>query len=107
MERLFTEACAFPYHELITKVRIGFPTVRIEAQFQKAVAYGEVLELIVDVINVSRRSVTFNYKLVGSDRNERAQARMVHVAMSLDSMTSIDIPDNLRERLNGLLSKLD
>jgi 4-hydroxybenzoyl-CoA thioesterase len=102
MERFFKEECASPYAELIIQRRIGFPTVKIEAQFEKAVAYGEELEIVVEVESVGQRSLTINYKLNRSDLVECAQAKMVHVAMDLDSGTSIEIPTDLRERLKIL-----
>ena len=102
MERFFNEACALPYAELITQRRIGFPTVKIDAQFEKAVAYGEELEVVVEIEKISRSSVTINYKLIRSDLVQCAQANMVHVAINLDSRTSIEVPNDLRRRLQIL-----
>ena len=102
MERFFNEECALPYAELITQRRIGFPTVKIDAQFEKAIAYGEELAVVVDIEKIGRSSLTLNYKLIRSDLVQCAQATMVHVAMNLDSSTSIEIPNDLRERLQIL-----
>jgi 4-hydroxybenzoyl-CoA thioesterase len=100
MERFFSEHCRVPYHRLVTQSRIGFPTVKIDAQFTKPFVYGDEIEVMINVANVSRRSVTLSYRLVrATDTVQCAQVTMVHVAMDLDSRSSVAIPDALRAPL--------
>ena len=97
MERFFSEHCGAPYHGLVSQDRIGFPTVSVEAQFEKPLIYGDDIEVLIEVVKVSRRSVTLSYGLVRStDMVQCAKVTMVHVAMNLDSRQSIEIPDTLR-----------
>ena len=97
MERFFSEHCGAPYHSLVSQYRIGFPTVSVEAQFEKPLIYGDEVEVLIEVVKVSRRSVTLNYALIRSaDMVQCAKVTMVHVAMNLDSRHSIEIPDTLR-----------
>ena len=97
MERFFSEHCEAPYHSLVSQNRIGFPTVSVEAQFEKPLIYGDEVDVLIEVVKVSRRSVTLNYGLVRScDMVQCAKVTMVHVAMNLDSRHSIEIPDMLR-----------
>ena len=97
MERFFSEHCGVPYHSLVSQNRIGFPTVSVEAQFEKPLIYGDEVDVLIEVVKVSRRSVTLNYGLVRStDMVQCAKVTMVHVAMNLDSRHPIEIPDMLR-----------
>ncbi len=100
MERFFSEYCGVPYDQLITKNRLGFPTVSVNAQFKEPIRYGDNVEVWMDVVNLSRRSITFNYRLVRAlDSVQCATVTMVHVAMNLDSRRSIEIPETIRQRL--------
>ena len=100
MERFFAEHCGVPYADLISEGRLGFPTVKVDAQFEKPLVYGDEVAVLVQVENVSRRSVTLNYRLArGIDMVQCAVVMMVHVAMNLDSRESTDIPETLRVRL--------
>ena len=102
MERFFSEYCGVPYDQLIAKNGLGFPTVSVNAQFEEPIIYGDNVEIWMDVVNLSRRSVTLNYRLVRkSDSVQCAAVTMVHVAMNLDSRQSIEIPETLRQRLEN------
>jgi 4-hydroxybenzoyl-CoA thioesterase len=99
MERFFSEHCGVPYADLISQSRLGFPTVKVEAQFEKPLVYGDEVDVSIEVINVSPRSVTLNYRLArGIDMVPCAVFTMVHVAMNLDSRKSTEIPEALRLR---------
>ena len=100
MERFFAERCGIPYNDLILKERIGFPTVKIEAEFITPLIYGDDAEVTVEVARVGTSSLKLLYTLrrVG-DEETCARVEQVHVAMSLDSKRSQAIPSYLRERL--------
>jgi 4-hydroxybenzoyl-CoA thioesterase len=102
MERFFSEHCGVSYAQLISQSRLGFPTVKVDARFEKPLVYGDEVDILIDVVNVSRRSVTLNYRLArGIDLIQCAVVTMVHVAMNLDSSTSIEIPETLRMRFEA------
>ena len=103
MERFFSERCSAPYHQLLAQRRFGFPTVKVDAEFVDPLVYGDEVDVSVDVANVSRRSVTLHYCLSrAKDMVRSAQVTMVHVAMDLDSRTSIEIPETLRQPMANL-----
>ena len=103
MERFFTEKCGIAYHQLLSETRIGFPTVKVEAEFEKPLVYGDDVDVLIDVLNLSQHSVTFNYRLLrATDMIKCAEVTMVHVAMNLDSRRAIEIPSALRQPMEVL-----
>ena len=101
MERFFAEHCGLPYSDLIAKMRIGFPTVKIEAQFLSPIIYGDEVELTVDVVAIGNSSLRLGYTIRRvQDQLICARIQQVHVAMSLVTQKSELIPSYLRERLS-------
>lgn len=97
MEEFFAARCATTYESLLTRERVGFPTVNASAEFFEPLVYGDVLEVEVFVSRVGRSSATFEYRL----RREKdgklcASATLVQVSMNLDERRSVPISENLR-----------
>jgi 4-hydroxybenzoyl-CoA thioesterase len=100
MEEFLGSVLRVGYNELMVGERIGFPTVKVEAEFQKPILYGDQVRITVRVIKVGRSSLTLQYDLSRSaDNVAYATATLAHVAMNLDSRRSIEIPDRFREAL--------
>lgn len=100
MERFFAARCEISYSDLIAKERLGFPTVKIEAEFLTPLVYGDEAEIAVEVAAIGNSSL----KLVYTIRRVRddlvcARVQQIHVALSLDTKTSLSIPSYLREHL--------
>src|ERR1700709_1939656 len=55
-EDFFDAAAPFSYPELITKRRLGFPTVHITADFTAPLSYGDVAIVSLEVLKVGRSS---------------------------------------------------
>ena len=101
MERFFAEHCGLPYSDLIAKKRLGFPTVKIEAQFLSPLIYGDEVEVSVDVMAIGKSSLSLGYTIRRvEDQVICARIEQVHVAMSLVTQKSESIPSNLRESLS-------
>jgi 4-hydroxybenzoyl-CoA thioesterase len=100
MERFFAECCGVPYNDLILKERIGFPTVKIAAEFMTPLMYGDDVDVTVEVVAVGNSSLNlvYTFRRVG-DEVVCARVEQVHVAMSLDLKRSQAIPAYLREAL--------
>jgi 4-hydroxybenzoyl-CoA thioesterase len=105
MEEFIGSVLCVRYNELMVSERIGFPTVKVEAEFQKPILYGDQVQITVRVIKVGRSSLTLQYDLARSTDNVAyATATLVHAAMDLDTRRSIEIPDRFRE---GLMNSTD
>lgn len=97
MEEFFAARCGIEYHALMAERRMGFPTVKADAEFLSPLTYGDSAEVEVSVSRVGRASATFEYRLRrASDVTLCASATLTHVAMSLDSRRAVPIPDALR-----------
>ncbi|HEY0406555.1 MAG TPA: thioesterase family protein [Pyrinomonadaceae bacterium] len=97
MEEFFAARCGISYQHLMAEERIGFPTVRAEAEFMLPLVYGDVAGVEVSVAETGRSSATFEYAIRrASDGALCARARLVHVAMNLDERRAVLIPDRYR-----------
>ena len=101
MEEFFKERLGIPYDRLMADERIGFPTVRTEAEFLKPLVYGDEAEIEVSVARVGQSSATFEYTIKrASDTSLCARVTNVHVSMNLDTRLSISIPERYRPLLD-------
>lgn len=86
-----------PYFELIDKKRIGFPTVHVETDFKKPLRYGDSLDLALNVVELSRRSLTMRYE--GSRKSDGELSILAETTLAcvdLDTFKSREIPEDLR-----------
>ncbi|HYO91002.1 MAG TPA: thioesterase family protein [Pyrinomonadaceae bacterium] len=98
LEEFFGACCGIGYDRLIKEERLGFPTVRTEAEFFAPLVYGDEVDVELFVSKIGRSSAVFEYKAVrASDGTLCASARNVHVAMNLDTRRATPIPDKYRE----------
>lgn len=97
MEEFFAACCGTTYERLMRESRIGFPTVKSDAEFFAPLVYGDEVKIEVRVLRTGRSSVTFEYTMRRkNDGAIAARASQVHVAMNLDSRRATPIPDELR-----------
>jgi YbgC/YbaW family acyl-CoA thioester hydrolase len=98
MEEFFAERCGIAYHRLMADERIGFPTVKTEAEFFVPLVYGDEAEIKISVVRVGQSSVTFNYDIHrAGDSVLCARSMNIHVSMNLDTRRSVPIPDRYRQ----------
>ncbi|MFL6230296.1 MAG: acyl-CoA thioesterase [Pyrinomonadaceae bacterium] len=97
MEEFFAARCGTTYARLMREERIGFPTVKVQAEFLVPMFYGDEIEIAVHVVRVGDSSATFAYSARRkSDATLCARSEQVHVAMNLDTRRAVRVPDNLR-----------
>ncbi len=97
MEEFFVARCGTSYERLMSAARIGFPTVKAEAEFLVPLVYGDELDVEVFVSQVGLSSATFEYRILrGSEPTLCVRASLVQVAMNLDERRAVPIPENLR-----------
>ncbi|HEY7547012.1 MAG TPA: thioesterase family protein [Blastocatellia bacterium] len=97
-EDFFAHYIGIPYHLLIEEERIGFPTVRTATEFYSPLKYGDLLEIAVHVSQVGRSSVTFEFH-VYRQGELLARSSEVKVAVEIDTLEKIDIPEKYRKLL--------
>jgi len=104
MERFFAECCNVAYSSLIQDQRIGFPTVKVEAEFAVPIVYGDNIDVEMRILKLGRSSIRVSYSISRStDQVVCARIEQVQVAMDLITRHSRPIPNGLRERFDELL----
>ncbi len=90
------------YVELITKRRIGFPTVHLTADWKAPVRYGDVARVETSVTKIGSTSCTFRHVMTRlRDGVHVATVDQVVVATNLDTMTKLTLPDDARALLEA------
>ncbi len=103
MEEMFQEVVGVSYPDLLQKEKVGYPTVKSEADFVKPVAFGEVLTMSVSVERMGTSSIVFVYEgKRSSDGDVAFRVRNVQVAVDMDAWESTPIPDHHRKALETL-----
>jgi 4-hydroxybenzoyl-CoA thioesterase len=103
MEEMFSSRCGISYAQLMATERIGFPTVKVSAEFFVPLVYGDTALVEVSVSKLGQSSLTFEYSVRrASDGTLCAQSTQVQVAMNLDTRRAVAIPDKYREVFEGM-----
>jgi len=94
----FFNLSGLPYHELIDKQRIGFPTVHVETDFKKPLRYGDSLDVELSVKKLGQRSVIMHYDGYRHRDGELCVTAEVTLAcVSMDTFKPTPVPEGLRE----------
>lgn len=86
------------YPGLILRRRIGFPAVKLAAEFHRPVRYGDVLRIETTVARLGNRSLDLRYRMrLGGE----LAAELLHtvVVSDLVALRSIDMPADVRALL--------
>jgi 4-hydroxybenzoyl-CoA thioesterase len=106
LEEFFAARCGITYHDLREHERLGFPTVKSEAEFFVALTDGDKVTVEMDVLRVGHSSVTFVYRLM-RDGQLCARAVNVNVCLDMDARRGVAIPEKYRRVLTALAEKGD
>lgn len=106
MEEMFAGVVGISYAQALGQDKVGYPTVRTEADYQRPVPYGEVLDMSVAVERIGRRSVVFVYEgRRASDGEVAFRVRNVQVAVDMDAWESTPIPARHRAAFESLVEE--
>ena len=98
VEDWFGEAIGFTFSEMHLHRRVGFPIVNTGCEFFRPCHLGDLLVLELSVLKLGRSSIEFSIRgQVGGEEKFRARHKVA--MMSLDTLKSLPIPDDLRERI--------
>ena len=97
-EDWFRDAVGYPFVEMVTRDRRGFPIIRLEADFMRPSKLGDDLDFAVSVRAIGGASLKLDYDCT-CNGEPRVTIRTVLVMTNLDAGTSVQIPDWLRTRL--------
>jgi 4-hydroxybenzoyl-CoA thioesterase len=102
VEDWFADELALPFETLQVQRRIGTPIVANSCEFRKPLRLGERLTLELAVHRLGRSSIEF--EITGKVSGEaRFRARHKISMMSLDTYRAIEIPAEIRSRIEEYL----
>jgi 4-hydroxybenzoyl-CoA thioesterase len=105
-EDFFDSAAPFSYPDLISKKRLGFPTVHIEADFKAPLSYGDTAIVSLEVLEIGRASVKTRYEIRRKrDGTTSFTALITTVLISLDTQKSQPLTDELRRVFESYLTR--
>ena len=97
MEEFFAAHCGITYQKLLDDERIGFATVKIEAEYFVPLLYGDTVEVELEITDLGRSSARFNYTVKRADDSVLcAQSSQIQVAMDIDKRKAIPLPEKYR-----------
>jgi len=103
LEDFFGEFVGVEYDRVLTEERLGFPAVGLNVNFFRPLRFGETVILAMSITHLGRSSVRFRYRVRGEDGTERAEAEVTVTTVSLDSFSSVPIPDRYRRVFERVL----
>ncbi len=96
-EDFFREQAGVPYDQVLGKLRIGFPTVHIDADFTSPLKYGDRVDIELSVVRIGKRSVTCQYRAFRSANGELcATAQITTATVNMDDFKPTALTENLR-----------
>ena len=94
MEAMFKHHVGVTYATTLQVEKVGYPTVKSEAEFSRPVPYGESLRLRMLTERIGNASVHFRYEgFKASDDALAFRVRNIQVAVDMDAWKSVPIPD--------------
>lgn len=101
--RFFEEAweliCGIDYPTIISKHRLGFPTVATSSTHHAPLRYGDTAHCRLWVEEVGTSSIVWQYRFSDQNRNVAWSAEVTTVCVNLDDFQSQPIPEKIAESL--------
>ena len=94
----FTNALAVSYADMITKSRVGVPTVKLDCDFTAISRLGDRITIGLTIVRVGSRSFTLELGCRSGDEI-RAKVRQVLVTTSLETHKAIAIPEHIKSAM--------
>jgi 4-hydroxybenzoyl-CoA thioesterase len=107
VEEWFDRGLRIPYADLVTRRRVGLPTVRLQVDFTAVSRLGDVLTQSLAVTHLGHSSLHLHTEFHGvpagapaaAERELRMRCRQVIVCTSLDDHRPRPLPDDIRAAL--------
>ena len=97
MEDWFADALGVPYPEVVK--RVGFPSVHVETDFRKPLAYGDHVRIHVDIVKIGSKSLTLKYTAYRMPDDELSAEATITTVCIDEKFNSTKIPGDLREKV--------
>ncbi len=89
------------YDLLLSKERVGFPTVHVETDFGVPLRHGDAIDVEMTLLKMGRSSFTCAYRVL-RDGKLCARAEITTATVNLDKMEAMPIPERYRAALEKI-----
>ena len=97
LEDFFRDEVGIPYHSVEEALRVAMPVVRIETDFERPLAHGDIVTIELETEAIGTSSVTLRYKVFRPGQAEPAAiARTVICCIEVPGWKKIPVPANVR-----------
>lgn len=95
-EDFFNEGSKLPYATVLSERKLGFPIVSSQAEFFAPLRLGDTARIVMEVIKLSRRSVTSRFTLYRGETDERcALITIKQAAIDTTTFQGCEISDEV------------
>jgi 4-hydroxybenzoyl-CoA thioesterase len=101
MEEFFGTELKIGYAEVIHSRKVSLPTVHLESDFLRRLAYGDRIDMEVSVLRIGRTSITWGYRgyRVAEQEELVVRGHNVTVCVNSDTFEKLEVPEWLRKAL--------
>lgn len=98
-EDWWSDGLGHSYAKLMHEDKLGFPAVKIDAEFFAPVFYGDEPNVHLGVLRIGSSSVTLGFWMTKGDSDRPlCRARIVTAGVHMDTMAKVELPQHWRER---------
>ena len=103
-EDWWSDALHHPYPRLLHDDKLGFPAVKLEAEFFAPIRYGDEPWVHLGVLHLGNGSVEFGFWMTrGDDPRPLCRARVRTATVDMATMQKCPVPAHWRERFQPFL----
>lgn len=92
------EACEFPRMRDSLNQNVAFPVINANCDYRAPLKLGDHFSVVYSIIKIGRSSFTAEAKII-KDGDVAGLAKITHVCVDQQSFKKMEIPDDLREKL--------
>lgn len=105
-EAFMGEAMGMSYKDFLTVKGLGFPAVKLDAEYERPFPYGVDIYLEIVLVQLGTKSMTLEYRgSIAENGPRHTLARVKTVLVDMNSFESLAIPTWIRERLEQYRKK--
>lgn len=104
-EEVWEEHVGTRYYHLLLEKHVGFPLVHSDVDFNHPLRFGDRPEVLVTCFKVGRSSLGLRYR-IRKDEVTCVDARLVTVCVDTETMTTLEIPQEFRDRFAEIFQEL-
>jgi len=103
-EDFFNEHAKVTYAEVLAERKLGFPIVTSTAEFFAPLRLGDIARVEMEVLKLSKRSVTSRFTLYRDSNGERCAVIVLkQAAIDTSTFTGTELPDDIHAMLAAQL----